>query len=110
MMMLAFAVATAHPLPKAHGIMVYNFPDSDSCATWTDKHRGQYHDPHLTGWVLGFVSGLNAYGLNSGNIAPSTNASGLIGWIDNYCAANPLDSVTTASFKLAEELKSRSAR
>lgn len=110
MILLALAIAAAQPTPKSAGIMVYNFPDTDSCATWTAQRRANYHEPHLMGWVLGFITGLNAYGPNNGNIAPGTNASGLIGWIDNYCSANPLDSVTTAAFKLVDELQARSRR
>lgn len=60
------------------------------------------------GLVLGFIAGLNTFGPGKGNIAPETTAEGLLGWVDNYCKANPLDSVTTAGIKLATQLKLRS--
>jgi hypothetical protein len=64
----------------------------------------------LESWVLGLVSGRNAYGPGNGDLAPGVNAEGLIGWVDQYCAANPLDSVTAAGFKLVKELERRAKR
>jgi hypothetical protein len=111
MIALAFALASAVASPKASGVVVYGFPESDSCATWTtNRAGGGYHPQEFTGWILGFVSGFNAFGPGNGDIAPSVRAHGLLGWIDNYCKDNPLDPVTTAGFKLVAELKRRNGR
>lgn len=110
MILLALAAALAVPLGKGP-VNTYGFPETDSCASWTEaRATGGSRRQEQEGWVLGFITGLNAFGRNSGNIAPGTTASGLLGWIDNYCKANPLDSVTTAGFKLADELTRRSKR
>lgn len=106
--MLALALAGAIP-PGKGMIQTYGFPDDDSCATWTINRSLTGHQT-LEGWVLGLISGLNAYGPNNGNIAPGVAAAGLLGWVDNYCKANPLDSVSTAGIKLGDELKRRSQR
>jgi hypothetical protein len=42
--------------------------------------------------------GLNAEGVD---------AKGLFGWIDNYCAGHPLDTVADAAFALISELQRR---
>ena len=106
--MIALALALAAAQSAKGEIVTYGFPETDSCATWTqDRSKPGFHNQASEGWVLGFVSGLNAFGPNSGNVAPGTNASGLLGWVDNYCKANPLDPVTSAGFKLVQELKRR---
>ena len=111
MMLLALAAAVSAVPPGKGPVTTYGFPNTDSCASWTESREG---DAHLRleqeGWVLGFITGLNAFGPNSSNVAPGTTATGLLGWVDNYCKANPLDSVTAAGFKLANELKRRSRR
>lgn len=110
MILLALAAVSAIPAGKGP-IQTYGFPDSDSCATWTaERAKPGYHRQEQEGWVLGLITGLNAFRPGDGNIAPGTNAAGLLGWIDAYCKANPLDSVTTAGFALADELKRRSIR
>jgi hypothetical protein len=100
---LALAASSIRTNPT---INVYNFHSADSCATWTNDRKTDDALP-LEGWILGFVSGANAYGETGGDIAPGVTSEGLIGWVDQYCLAHPLDSVTQAGFKLVRELKSR---
>ena len=110
MIALAIILAAA-AVPSKSAVQSYDFPDADSCATWTlERAKPDFHNQEYEGWILGFITGLNAFGPNNGNIAPGTNAAGLIGWVDNYCRANPLDAVTTAGFKLADELQRRARR
>lgn len=60
---------------------------------------------------MGVITGFNRYGpAPGGDIARSTDVAGMFAWIDQYCAANPLESTTTATFALIEELKRRSSR
>lgn len=111
MILLALAAAVSAVPPGKGLVQTYGFPDTDSCAEWTTTRSSPgVHRQEQEGWILGFISGLNAFGPNVSNIAPGTTASGLLGWVDNYCKANPLDAVTTAGFKLADELKRRSRR
>lgn len=101
--LLAAAAAVTAPTPDTFN--VYRFPEADSCATWTNNRKNR-SSQLLEGWVLGFVSGYNVL-TRGGSIASDVTAQGLLGWIDQYCAASPLDSVTTASFKLIRELENR---
>lgn len=111
-MMLLFLAAAAAAIPPGKvAIQTYGYPETDSCAGWTaERSKSGYRSQVQEGWVLGFISGLNAFGANTGDIAPGTTGTGLLGWVDNYCKDNPLDSITTAGFKLANELKRRSRR
>lgn len=86
--------------------MVYNYPAADSCATWTTERR-ERRNQAVEGWVLGVVTGYNVYNAPTGDIAPSVTGPGLLGWVDQYCATSPLDTVTTATFKLIKELERR---
>ena len=58
-----------------------------------------------TAWVQGFISAFNYYGgATAPDIASGTDANGVFAWIDNYCAAHPLDTIATATIALVSEL------
>jgi hypothetical protein len=56
-------------------------------------------------WVLGLVSGMNWH--RSPVKSDGPDAKALLAWIDQYCAAHPLDLVVTAADKLSDEVDSR---
>lgn len=105
-MIAALFALAALPSAAHEYVQVYNYPAADSCATWT-RYRAARENQALEGWVLGFVTGRNAFGPGTGDLAPGVHAEGLTAWVDQYCAANPLESVSTASFKLVRELERR---
>ena len=108
MLALALTVAFA-PLPTNTPVRVYNYPNVDSCATWTDARRSQ--DAGIfEGWILGLVTGANLYGRGGGDIAPSVTGPGLFGWVDQYCATRPLTTVTNAGLALVQELHKQRSR
>jgi hypothetical protein len=94
-----------------------------SCGNWTkaQRHRPQigadglmpvtFADMDLAtqaAWVQGFISAFNYYGgATAPDIASGTDANGVFAWIDNYCAAHPLDSIATATIALLTELSQR---
>jgi len=89
----------------------YFGPGDKSCGTWTKDRHG---DPAVAGlydaWLLGFVSGVNTsetLSLNHPDILKRTDATGIMGWMDNYCASHPLDSVMSTVIKLIVELKNK---
>jgi hypothetical protein len=103
----AIALVSAPAQDKV--IQYYGFPGSDSCANWTENRKNRLSSNQvLEGWVLGFVTGYNQYGASDGGTTQGGNATAILGWMDQYCAANPLDSVYWASTKLVSELKRRS--
>jgi hypothetical protein len=77
-----------------------------TCGRWTaDNKEASFGKNSNRAWVLGF---LTAYNLISGrkgnNVTASVDADGMMAWVDNYCAANPLESVSAASIALLTEL------
>lgn len=84
----------------------YGFPGNDSCGSGTSTRRDRGSQA-LEGYVLGFVTSANVYGENDGQLGSGSGATGMLAWVDKYCADNPLDTVLTASIKLVDELKKR---
>lgn len=70
--MILLALALENAVPTGKGMLQqYGFPDTDSCAIWTENRaKPGYHTQEQEGWIFGFISGLNAFGPNNGNIAP----------------------------------------
>jgi hypothetical protein len=59
------------------------------------------------GWVIGYLTGFNAYGRGSGNVSLGTDAEGLFAWITNYCQQYPLKTLENAAEALIIELTER---
>ena len=106
MINLVIALALTAAAPHKGPIMAYGFPDDDSCGTWT-QHKGDAIGLALRGWLFGLVTGYNTYGSGSGGLKLGIKAEGLTAWTQAYCQAHPLDSVSTAGFRLIDELKRR---
>jgi hypothetical protein len=77
---------------------------STSCGAWTQERQNKsWLSVSYVAWVLGFVSGVNTAEtilLKKPDLLENTDPSGLVGWIDNYCASQPLDNLLSASAKL----------
>jgi hypothetical protein len=63
------------------------------CGEWTDDRK---HDRELelAQWSMGFVSASNVWNhVIHGNdlLKDNTDAYALVGWLDNYCKAHPLE-------------------
>lgn len=64
-----------------------------------------------TAWVNGLLSAFNYYGsAAASDVANGIDANGVFAWIDNYCAAHPLDSIATATIALISELSKRAGQ
>jgi hypothetical protein len=72
-----------------------------SCGRWTEDKRVR-EDAHT--WVLGFVSGA---GWASTESQRQTTSAGMAAWIDQYCAANPANTIQLAAGVLALELEKK---
>lgn len=72
-----------------------------SCGKWTTDRR----DPKSTlalldaSWVVGFLSGIGWVGQNGDDPLRGLDGEAVWAWIDNYCKANPLDSLDTAAVR-----------
>jgi hypothetical protein len=70
----------------------------DSCGTWTADRRQQsgaaLQDEQ---WVVGFLSGIGYRGDDDSDPLKGMDAQGVWAWIDNYCLAHPIETVSTAA-------------
>jgi hypothetical protein len=73
-----------------------------SCGAWTQSPN----DTRMA-WALGYLS--RAAFEHPGDILEQPDVEALRGWISNYCAANPLDTLLTALRQLEFELVARDA-
>jgi hypothetical protein len=75
-----------------------------SCGSWK-AHRSSHdaYEATMESWVLGFVTSQNVWEtiLHHPEMSVNTDADGIFGWIDNYCAAHPLDNLASAAVQLA---------
>jgi hypothetical protein len=81
----------------------------NSCGKRTNTIGVPGHNEY-EGWVLGFISAYDMYVSTTGHVNAGTDARGLLGWIDNYCSAHPLEQINTAAVRLIDELRRRGAR
>lgn len=87
-------------------------PGLETCRIWTQgRTQADVAQGARQAWVLGFVTAANAYtqnhGDSDGNLSKGTDTEGLYAWIDNYCAAHPLNRLSTASTALMNDLLAR---
>jgi hypothetical protein len=81
-----------------------------SCGEWTAaQQENGWSRSVYDAWVGGFISGLNLVN-PKGNLTTGMDFKGLQGWMDNYCAANPLDPISTAAVRLSVELRKRAQK
>ena len=81
-----------------------------SCKSWTKERRTETAMSFAySGWVLGFVSGVNAIGIlmsdESRDFLKTAVAKQMIAWVDDHCAAHPDDNLDSAAFALIGALK-----
>ena len=91
-----------------------------SCGDWSrvrlSEQRGSnnvrdlMHLHQMFAWVAGYLSGANEMSQGADFLIERTGTStaAFEGWIDNYCKANPLDSMAIAAAALKTDLQARS--
>lgn len=80
----------------------------ESCGTWaSDQKEGGIGKLTSGEWVMGFVTAYNMFAWQGENVSGTSDNTGLLAWIDNYCASHPLDNLAHASAALVEELRNR---
>jgi hypothetical protein len=83
---------------------------SRPCGSWLQLRSQALPDSAvLQSWVLGYVTSVNANLLSvnqdvTGGAAPDA----LFSWIDNYCAAHPLDSLARATGAMLDSYLAKS--
>lgn len=77
-----------------------------SCGAWTTD-RVQNRAALREAWLIGFVSGHNAYATTSRNVGETTDDAAMFSWIDNHCRANPLDTLEEAAIAMVAAITAR---
>lgn len=77
---------------------------SRPCGSWLQVRSQALPDSAaLQSWVLGYVTSVNANFLtSSSDVTQGADPEALFSWIDNYCAAHPLDSLARAASALLD--------
>jgi hypothetical protein len=82
----------------------------NSCGAWTQARQTRPANAGLSAqWVAGFLSGMNVEAISPDALG-GTDFDGLMGWVDNYCKSNPLETIINAALMLMKELRSRAQR
>ena len=77
-----------------------------SCGKWIEARAHQEGDSQVySQWVVGFLAGVTW--ASEVDLVGGTDISGRDAWLDSYCGAHPLDSISTAAESLANELHHR---
>ena len=100
---LVATCATAHAQPK-----VYGFGNA-SCGQWVADHNAKNTSAAAQeAWLGGYLSGLNALSaVKDTDYGGGVDWAGLVGWVSNYCTANPLDKLNVAALQLVAEIGKR---
>ncbi|NML92022.1 hypothetical protein HHL26_23775 [Sphingobium sp. TB-6] len=105
--MIALFLLAATPSHFAYSILGEG---SMSCGEWIDRRRAEPNRvlPEAA-WVSGYITAMARIdsARNGRKIARGVEGAGIDHWIDNYCAAHPIDNVEAAASTLVGELKSR---
>lgn len=84
-----------------------------SCRSWLEgRQTDSPSAASRTGWVLGFMSAFNQYGLKSqeGDVSEGKSTEDLTAWIDNYCRQHQDEDLHTASAAFVDDFQRRIQR
>ena len=78
----------------------------NDCGQWMTNSKSS---PYMRGWLLGYMSGLNA-GLSSAkddSLNKINSAEQIFLWMDNFCTKNPLKTLNQGGNTLFFELNTK---
>jgi len=97
------AGAPALAAPDKAGVIEVLGAGTRSCGSWTADHQSRDGDDKKfvdDSWVMGYVTGFNSWGSGTNDASGNIDNNGLLAWVTNYCASNPLDTVSQAASAL----------
>ena len=95
---LFFATVLLASVSLASGQRMIGGPD---CAEW-------FKSDHAKNWLFGFLSGIDSMATEETSSLKKLSSGGqAILWMNNYCKANPLDSVVSGGLALYLELQEK---
>ena len=104
------------PEGKAEYFVVIGGPGFATCGTFTKWKTSTSHDEQVgywgaLQWVYGYQTAFDAFSRKSGgqHYLDGIDAAAVEVWLGNYCASHPLESLNSAAFALAFEVRTRKA-
>jgi hypothetical protein len=96
-LMLTFGTPANAANATGH-IQVYGF-GTQSCGAYSQARQqpAAWDAGDFTSWLGGYISATNHRLLNTYDVAGHTDFKGLLGWLDNYCRANPTENFAGAA-------------
>jgi hypothetical protein len=94
----------------AYKVIEYEAIGYVDCGQWLSRNDKDLSSISTGSWLAGFMTGLNASDAKDGQDRDSlqkVSADRIFLWMDNYCKANPLESVATGGFRLMFELRKK---
>jgi hypothetical protein len=100
---LFLALLVVVPARAANQYVIFG-AGSRPCGSWLQLRSQALPDSAiLQSWVLGYVTSVNANLLSvNQDVTAGAAPDALFSWIDNYCAAHPLDSLARAASALLD--------
>jgi hypothetical protein len=104
--LLSLAIAVPTPAHAASNQYVILGAGSRPCGSWLQlRSQALPESAILQSWVLGYVTSVNANLLSvNQDVTAGATPDALFSWIDNYCAAHPLDSVARGAGAMLDSL------
>jgi hypothetical protein len=101
--LLATVPATA--ASKQYGVIGIG---NRSCGSWiADRKEAGFPALVDLAWVEGFLTAMDHENGKVNASIHKTDADGIAAWVDNYCAAHPLNDLSRASEELAISLSNK---
>jgi hypothetical protein len=92
------ASALAFMLGAAMPASAYTVIGGGDCNKWVRENN-----PSDRTWLVGFISGMNAWfsqKTNSDPLAAVRSGVGIVAWVDDYCRANPQKPLEEAAYEV----------
>jgi hypothetical protein len=102
-------IAFIPPARTANQYVIFG-AGSRPCGSWLQVRSQALPDSAvLQSWVLGYVTSVNANLLSvNRDVTDGASPDALFSWIDNYCAAHPLDSLARAAGAMLDSYLAKS--
>jgi hypothetical protein len=105
LMVLSIEAADAQSTPASSLTYTNLGVGTHSCGSWVADKQADAATSSITEflgdqqYVLGYIVGLEEFigNATSKNMIINTDVNGVVGWIDNYCMAHPVVTITDAA-------------
>lgn len=90
----------AHTGPAAHSLEPVSYGSADKTCTQYLQARGgrdSINGAEFRDWLAGYLSGVNAMSLASGNVLGDAELLDAVHWLDEWCGAHPVASYSSAA-------------